>query len=227
MSTFPSFTASTTAARSPRAMLTHRSTIDSQRPTHDSRTLRPLDMDSTRRLTSDHTTSPTKRIEIDSSRAVAELVDPDARLVEQAHQQVRHRHVVRRREREVASALQPAGSSARDHQRQVDVQMHVRIAHRAAVEQDAVVEQVAVAVRRRAQLLEEVGEQLRLIRVEPRDTSRAAPACRRDGTGRDAAPRCRSRDSGRLFSSRPYISVNTRVRSAWKASHCRSNSSFR
>src|SRR5207247_1584026 len=109
-----------------------------------------------------------QRIEVDLPGAVAELVDPDARLVEQAHQQIPHRDIVAGRKREMASAFEPAGSAARNDQRQVDVQMHVRVTHRPAIEQEAVVEEVAIAVRSGAQLLEEVCEQLRVPRIDAR-----------------------------------------------------------
>ena len=45
--------------------------------------------------------------------------------------------------------------------------MQVAVAHAAAVEDQRVIEQRAVAVRRGLQLLEEVGEQLRVIGVDP------------------------------------------------------------
>ena len=55
----------------------------------------------------------------------------------------------RRLECEMTSALEPSRSSTGNDQRQIHVEMHVRIAHRAAVEQHGVVEQIAIAIGRR------------------------------------------------------------------------------
>ena len=86
---------------------------------------------------------------------------------------------------EVPIAVDAEAPSADHEERQVDVCVRVRIAQAGAVEEQRVIEQRAVAVGRRLQLVEEPGEQLRLIRVRPSRTSRSARADPGDATGRD------------------------------------------
>ena len=61
-----------------------------------------------------------------------------------------------------------ASASADHQQRQIDVRVGVRVAQAGAVEEQRVIQQRAVAFRRLLQLLEEPGEQLRLVRAELR-----------------------------------------------------------
>ena len=65
-----------------------------------------------------------------------------------------------------AIALQPAGGAADQQDRQVVVRVQVAVAHAAAVEEHRVIEQVAVAVRGRLQLLEEDREQVEVVHVD-------------------------------------------------------------
>ena len=67
--------------------------------------------------------------------------------------------------RQVAPAFVLPRTAAEDCQRQIHVRVDVRVAEPGAVEQQRVIEQRAVAVGRRSQLLEERREQLRLIGV--------------------------------------------------------------
>ena len=94
--------------------------------------------------------------------------------------QVRHR--LRLRVLQVASAPRPAGAAAGDHDRQVGVVVHVRVAHAAAVQVERMVQQRAVAVRRRGQLLQEVAEQRDVVLVDLGDHGelrRIVPVVRR------------------------------------------------
>ena len=105
-------------------------------------------------------------------------------------------------------------------------QVQVRVAHAGAVEQQRVVEQRAVAVRRRLQLLEEVGEQLHVERVELRLAAPASRGCSGGATAGDARRARRSPDTTATLTSRAIRNVKTRVRSVWYASTCRSNISL-
>src|SRR5688500_197302 len=105
----------------------------------------------------------------DSERlgAVADLVHRRAHLVEYGEQQVRHRRV--RCVADVAVTLQPSRRAADEHDRQRVVVVLVAVAQAAAVQHHRVVEQVAVAVGRRLQPLEEVGEHLHVVAVDDRE----------------------------------------------------------
>ena len=81
-------------------------------------------------------------------RAVAEAVLMDAQFVEQRQHQVRHGRV--RRKRQVAAAFQLAGSAARHHDGQRIVIVLIAVAHAAAVEDGRMIQQIAVAIGRRA-----------------------------------------------------------------------------
>src|SRR5690606_30497398 len=96
--------------------------------------------------------------------AVAELLQVHAGLVEHRHEQVRHRCVIR--VLQVPPALHPAGRPAHDQVRQREVVVRVAVAHVAAVEQHAVVEQRAVAVGGVPHLLDELGEHADVERLD-------------------------------------------------------------
>ena len=91
----------------------------------------------------------------ESSRAVAQLVDWHACHVEQRHQQVSLRHVVAHLERHMTPCLQFPVRVPEDDAWQVEWVVAVRLAEARAVEDDHVIEQRAVAVRRLLQLLED------------------------------------------------------------------------
>ena len=99
-----------------------------------------------------------------SSRAVPWSLRTDRRYsdsVEQGHEQVVHRRIDRIAED--ASALQPARAADED-QRQIDVRVLIRVADAAAVQDERVIEQVAVAFLDALQLLEEVrGQQRQMV----------------------------------------------------------------
>ena len=88
------------------------------------------------------------------ARAVDEAVEANAHAVEQREVQVRQRRLLRIPD--VIAALDAADAAARDDDRQVAMIVDVRIAHAAAEQVRRVIEQRAVAVRRRLQLLQQV-----------------------------------------------------------------------
>ena len=67
---------------------------------------------------------------------------------------------------QVPAALQLARAAAQHGSRQFVVRVDVGVAQAAAVENQAVIQQVAVAIRRVLQLLQEVGERLHQVRVD-------------------------------------------------------------
>src|SRR5262245_45280262 len=68
----------------------------------------------------------------------------------------------------MAAAVEPTGSSTRKDMRRIVMLMLIRIAHVRAVENQRVVEQSSVAVRRGLQLVEEVRQHLNVITVDLR-----------------------------------------------------------
>src|SRR5688572_9842572 len=102
----------------------------------------------------------------DAPRAVAELLDGYTDVVEQRQQQVRQRRAGRLDA--TLTAAQPPRAPADDGERQVEMSVQVWITERAAVQEHRVIEQRAVAFRRRSKLTQERREQIRLIRVELR-----------------------------------------------------------
>ena len=86
-------------------------------------------------------------------------LDPHVRLVEHRHQQICHRHVFHNRERKVAPPLQPASATPNEEVREVVGVVHIGFAKPGPVEDDDVVEQRAVTIRRRPQLLGVGGDQ--------------------------------------------------------------------
>jgi hypothetical protein len=76
----------------------------------------------------------------------------------------------------MAIASELSRRSAGDEDRQRIVIVLVAVAHAAAVEHDRVIQQVAIAIRRRAQLFEEVPEHLHVITVDERAVERRALA---------------------------------------------------
>ena len=80
----------------------------------------------------------------------------------------------------------PSRRRRRHGQRQIDVRMQVRVAQPGAIQEQRMIEQRAVAIRRRAQLLEEPGKQLRLIDVQLRVLGQLFWLCRRGATARGA-----------------------------------------
>ena len=97
-------------------------------------------------------------------------------LVEHRQQQVRHVRVLR--EPQMPAALQLPGRAAREDDRQRAEVVLVAVAQRAAVEDQRVIEQRAVAVRRRLQLLEEVGELRHVVGVQLRELIHVAAVVR-------------------------------------------------
>ena len=108
---------------------------------------------------SDRTSSNAQRFEqrVHLAVAVAELVEADAYLIEQCEMKVGQRRGFV--ETDVPSALHAAGSAPGHDDREVRVVVHVRVAHAAAVEVQRVVEERSVAVLRRGELAEELGEE--------------------------------------------------------------------
>ena len=92
--------------------------------------------------------------------AVADPFDLHAELVSTRQIQVRQRRA--RRIPQVPAALELSGATAQQDDRQTVDVVHVAVAHPAAVEERQVIEQRAVAVRRRLQLFQVVGEQSRV-----------------------------------------------------------------
>ena len=66
----------------------------------------------------------------------------------------------------MAVPLEPARAAADQQDRQVVVRVLVPVAHAAAVEERRVIQEVAVAVGRRPEPLEEAGEELQMVRVD-------------------------------------------------------------
>src|SRR5438132_8244315 len=87
---------------------------------------------------------------LDAAVAVAERVDRDADLVEHRQDQVRHRRVIRILE--MTAALVIAGRASDDEIRQREMVVLVAVAHVAAVEDERVIEERAVAVLNRVEL---------------------------------------------------------------------------
>src|SRR6185503_3166626 len=98
--------------------------------------------------------------------AVAQLRDRHTHVIEHGHEQVGHRRV--RCVVEAVAGLELAVQLARQQDGQVLVTMKVSVAHAAAKQNRAVVEQRAVAVRRVAHPLQEVVEETHVMRVDPR-----------------------------------------------------------
>ena len=89
-----------------------------------------------------------------------------ADLVQQRQVQVGERRRVV--EADVPSTLELRAAAARDHDRQVRVIVDVGVAHAAAQQVQRVIQQRAVAVGRRRQLLDQVGEQRHVVGVDLR-----------------------------------------------------------
>ena len=71
-------------------------------------------------------------------------------------------------ELDVPTTSHLSGTTARNHDREVGVVMHVRIAHTASKKVGRVVQQGAVAIGRLPEPLEKIGEQRNLIRIDLR-----------------------------------------------------------
>src|SRR6266508_1797592 len=104
---------------------------------------------------------------LERSRAVPERLDRHAHLVHEAHEQIGHRRAFRILQ--VPSALDLPGAAARHDQWQCRVRMDIAVAQAAAVEDEGMIEQRAVAVGNGAQLVEEFSKQLRVVSVDLRD----------------------------------------------------------
>src|SRR6186713_2397742 len=99
-----------------------------------------------------------ERLEIgDATGAVHEAVQMHADFVEQRQMEIRQR--CRVLVSDVATALEPRASSTRDHDRQIRVIVNVGIPHAAAEQIERVIEQRAIAIGRRLELLDEIREQ--------------------------------------------------------------------
>ena len=133
-----------------------------------------------------------QRVDRNMSIAVAERVVTNANLVEQRQQQVRHRHLAA--EHEVAVPLDAAVATSDDEQRKIRVRVRVGIAQARAVEQQRVIQQRPIAVRRRLQLLEETRRTAPPGTRRPSRTWRSVPADPGDATARGALRSRRSPD---------------------------------
>src|SRR5690606_34877349 len=91
--------------------------------------------------------------------AVAEALSMDIELVEEAQQQVARPHRLGRI-RQVAITRHPAVVPAEDHVRNVVMQVLIRVAHVAAVQDQRMIEQRAVALLRARELVRKVREHL-------------------------------------------------------------------
>ena len=91
-------------------------------------------------------------------------VQMHAHLVEQRQVEIRQRRRIL--ESDVPAALEARASPAGHHDRQVRVIVDVGIAHAAAQQIERVVEQRAVAIGRRLQLLDQIREQRHVVRVD-------------------------------------------------------------
>src|SRR5437867_8808540 len=103
-------------------------------------------------------------LQLDPSRALAEVVGWHAGLVQHRDHEIRQRRA--RLHFHVAVPLEPARAAADQQDRQVVVRVLVPVAHAAAVEERRVIQEVAVAVGRRPEPLEEAGEELQMVRVD-------------------------------------------------------------
>ena len=73
-----------------------------------------------------------------------------------------------RRILDVAAARESAARTARQHCRQLRVRMKVAVADAAAVHEQRVIQQRAIAVRRRLEPIQEIREQAHVIRIDLR-----------------------------------------------------------
>ena len=102
---------------------------------------------------------------LDLALAVGEGVETDADFFEQREVEIGQRRGFGIFD--VTAALDPAGAAAGDDNRQIDVVVHVRIAHAAAVQNQRVIQQRPLAIRRRVETLQELAEQLHVVGVDP------------------------------------------------------------
>ena len=100
-------------------------------------------------------------------RAVTEMLFRASQLAQDRQQQVRHRRELLLPK--VAVALKRAAGAPGQHDRQRIMVVRVAVAHAAAVEDQRVIQQRAVAVRQLCELVEEVREQARVIAVQHRE----------------------------------------------------------
>ena len=107
-------------------------------------------------------------VQIELPRAVTERLQiVQAEAVQQRQHHVRHRRAIGRLH--VQIALEVAVGAAGQEQRAALVIVDVRVAHWRAVDDEAPVEQVAVAIRRVLQLLEEIRHQADVVLVDLRE----------------------------------------------------------
>ena len=98
------------------------------------------------------------------SRAVAERVHPDIQLIENRQQEIRHRRLGS--VPKMTAPLQFARSPADNKQWKRFMVVLIAVAHRAAVQQDGMIEQVTVAIRRGLQLIEQIGEDADVVAIQ-------------------------------------------------------------
>src|SRR5687767_2972865 len=108
-------------------------------------------------------TAPCRALQADAARTLAELLRVDARGVHDRQHQVGERRALRHLD--VAVAVVLAGGAADEQRRQVLVVVLVAVGHAAAVEEQRVIQQASVAVRRLPQLVEELGEEVEVVDV--------------------------------------------------------------
>src|SRR2546425_1337480 len=97
-----------------------------------------------------------RRSDVEGSRAVAELVHPDTHLVEDRDEKVRHRRLVRIRE--VTPGFEPASKLSGQQAGQIEMAVEIAIPHAAAIQNQTVIQERAVAVFRSLQLRQEIAQ---------------------------------------------------------------------
>ena len=106
------------------------------------------------------------RVEIERRRAVAERLDLDAQHLQAREHHVGHRRAVGRLQVQVALHL--TAGVAEDEEWAPLVIVHVGVPHRRPVDDERVLEEVALAIGSALQLLQEVGEQAHVPLVDLR-----------------------------------------------------------
>src|SRR4030095_741597 len=99
-----------------------------------------------------------KRLERQRMRAVAELVDVGAGLIENRQQQIRHRHVVFIRV--VMTRLDLPAEIAREQAGQIEMTVQIAVSHSATEQREAMIQQGSIAIGGVLQPREEVIQQL-------------------------------------------------------------------
>src|SRR5207253_2148275 len=101
--------------------------------------------------------------QIDLSTTIANAVPLDTELLHHTQQEVSEGIMFPGLD--MTPALDPARSRSGDNVRQTRVAMHIRVTHAAAVKHDGMVQQRAVAIGCRAELLEKFREQADVVSI--------------------------------------------------------------